>query len=64
MSLPNVVTFYKEGKEIKREFINCGWICRPDTVKSALKRTLSNMEIFDWDLAKAYGMEIKHEELN
>jgi hypothetical protein len=64
MSLPSVVIFYKKDKEVKREFINCGWICRPETVKSAIKRSLqSSKEKFDWDLAKAYGMEIKIDEL-
>jgi hypothetical protein len=59
MSLPNVVVFYKNGNEIKRAFINCGWICNPNTVKSAIKRTLIDCcEVFEWDVAEAYGMKI------
>ncbi len=63
MSLPSVVIFYKDEKEIRREFINCGWFCNPDTVKSAIKRTLSLCgDDFDWDTAEAYNMKFKKEE--
>lgn len=64
MSLPSIAIFYKEDQEIRREFINCGWFCNEKTVKSGLKRTLEHIgEDFDWDVADAYGMKIKKEEL-
>jgi hypothetical protein len=59
MSLPSTVIFYKEDKEIRREFINCGWICNEKSVKNSLERTLLHCgEDFDWDVAEAYGMKI------
>ena len=62
MSLPSIVIFYKNGVEIEREFINCGWICNTNTVKNGIKRALIGHEI-DWDIAKAYGMEISKDDL-
>lgn len=62
MSLPSVVVFYKNEIEVKREFINCGWICNPNTIKSGIKRTLSFCESFDWDVAEAYGLKISKED--
>lgn len=60
MSLPNRVIFYKNEIEV-----NCGWICNINTVKNAIKRTLMmSDEKFDWDIAKAYGMEISKEEFD
>lgn len=64
MSLPSYVIFYKDGNEIKRAFINCGWFCNPDTVKSAIKRTLIDCgDTFKWDIAEAYGMQISKTEV-
>ena len=64
MSLPSVVIFYKDENEIKRAFINCGWFCNPNTVKNAIKRTLIDCgEVFDWDVAEAYGMKISKTEI-
>lgn len=62
MSLLNIVTFYKDGIKIRTEFINCGWICNPETIASALKRTISmSSEKFDWDYAEAYGTIITNQ---
>jgi len=63
MSLPSVVLFYKGDEEVKRLFINCGWICNTNTIKSGIKRSLYGIEDFDWDIAKAYGLTIKKEDL-
>jgi hypothetical protein len=63
MSLPSIVTFYQDGKEVKREFINCGWICNKRTIISGIKRALMMADPFEWDMAEAYGEEIKKEEI-
>jgi len=58
MSSPSIVIFYKNGKKVKKAFINCGWFCDPNTVKRAIKQTLIDCnEVFEWDVAKAYKME-------
>lgn len=64
MSLPSIVVFYKDGEVIKRSFINCGWICNIDTIKSAIKRTLEIEKDFEWDDAEAYGIKITKTDLN
>ena len=65
MSLPSTVIFYKDGNEIKRAFINCGWFCNPNTVKRGIKQTLINCgEVFEWDVAEAYGMKISKIEVD
>lgn len=64
MSLPSIVIFYKDGKEVKREFINCGWFCNPKTVKNGIKTTLMMCgDNFEWDSAKAYEMTFKKDEV-
>ena len=63
MSLPSIVTFYKNEIEVKREFINCGWFCNINTVKSGIKKTLMMCDKFDWDIAEAYGIKISRDEL-
>lgn len=64
MSLPSIVTFYKGKDIVKKDFINCGWICNPKTIASALKRSLSmSNEKFNWDYAEAYGIVITKEKL-
>ena len=64
MSLPSVVIFYKENEEVKRQFINCGWICNNNIVKNGIRRSLINSgNDFQWDIAKAYGMSFTKEEV-
>ena len=63
MSLPSVVIFFKDEEEVKREFINCGWFCTTESVKNGIKRTLMMCENFEWDVAKAYNMTFKKEEI-
>jgi hypothetical protein len=64
MSLPSVVIFYKDEKEIKRAFINCGWVCNQNTLKNAIKRSLIDCgEAFEWDIAEAYGVKITETEV-
>lgn len=62
MSLPSIVIFYKNGVEIERVFINCGWICNINTVKNGIKRALIGHDELDWDIAEAYGMSISKDE--
>ena len=66
MSLPSVVIFYKEDKEVKRLFINCGWICNEETVKNGVKASLvfhDHDHDFEWDVVKAYGMSFTKKDL-
>lgn len=63
MSLPSTVIFYKNNVEVKRSFINCGWICNQKTIKSAIKRSLLSSDAFDWDEAEAYGYRIRKEDI-
>lgn len=56
MSLPSIVIFLKEGKEVKRFFTNCGWFANDNSIKRGIKTSLENInENFDWDTAAAYG---------
>jgi hypothetical protein len=63
MSLPSVVIFFKDEKEVKREFTNCGWFCNTESVINGIKRTLMMCGDFEWDVAKAYNMTFKKEEI-
>ena len=32
---------------MRREFINCGWFCKPNAVKRAIKRIVNRNDDFD-----------------
>ena len=59
MSLPSYATFYYEGEEVKKLFVNCGWICNRQTIESSINEALRqhaySNESFEWDEVKAYG---------
>ena len=64
MSLPSQVIFFKDGKEVRREFTNCGWITSDKFIKSGIRTSLMMInEKFEWDTAVAYGKEYKKEDL-
>lgn len=64
MSSPSIVIFYKNEVEIKRAFINAGWFVNYDKIKIAIKRSLIDCgEVFEWDVAEAYGMKISKTEV-
>lgn len=65
MSLPTIVVFFKEEKEVKRCFTNCGWFANDKTIINGIKRSLISIEEeFDWDTAQAYDKTFKKETIN
>jgi hypothetical protein len=64
MILPSVVTFYKDNKEVRRLFVNCGWFCNPETIKNGIKITLKMNKKFDWDIAEAYNVKFNKKDFN
>jgi hypothetical protein len=61
MSLPSYATFYYKGEEVKKLFVNCGWICNRETIERSINRALQDYymnkdnEVVEWDEVKAYG---------
>lgn len=65
MSLPSVLIFYKENEEVKRQFVNCGWFCNPETIKRGIRGSLIDSgSDFEWDIAEAYSMKFTKSEIN
>jgi len=63
MSLPSKAIFYKNKKEICREFVNCGWSLNEDSILKVL-RELEYPNDDVWDEVFLYGDIYTKNEVN
>lgn len=63
MSAPTWATFYKNGKEICRSFMNIGWIENLDAYARELHNELEYPTDEDWDTLDMYGIKLSKDEV-
>ncbi|AKU43930.1 major head protein [Citrobacter phage Merlin] len=59
MSLPTKALFYKNGKEIKQAFVNCGWAYDEISAIDQVIRAIKEHDI-DYDEFIVYGKTYNH----